>query len=557
MSSSLRPKWQLKPMQALEAVGTIELDQAGTTLGRDPSNAVVLPEDRFPPVSAHHARVFLEGDRPVVEDLGSSNGTLVNGHRVERSALQNGAVLQLGELGPRFVVIASAGLEQTVVVPAGLTRAEPDTTGFGATTIMVLKKALGVEAGGVRSMMRRRGRRSLVGMSLLILVAVVLLGLGGRWLLRLGEQEVAHLQQQNQELRETMSRELLDAHARLERERSAWDGYRTRMDEEREALKREMQDERSRLLERIDQLERAGGDSATELSSLRLQLDQTSEGLERLDPLTLREATLHEVGRVRSAVVLIEVALSFRDEKTGKLLYVREEDDGMERVNLDDEGEVFEMNSNGSGFCVSEQGWIFTNAHVAHPPEMEHAIPLGDDSLLRAEARIEVVFHGETLRREATVVRVEQEDDEDLALIHVEPFEGMPFLADFDPDVAQPSDGSDVYLFGFPLGTHALQEGDRVIASTFKGILSRTVAPYLQVDAGVHPGNSGGPVTDTRGRVIGMVASGQRFPEGELAVSIGYAIPIDHINQLWPLPEDWGDEEPPEEAGGDEESGGE
>lgn len=119
-------------------------------------------------------------------------------------------------------------------------------------------------------------------------------------------------------------------------------------------------------------------------------------------------------------------------------------------------------------------------------------------------------------------------------MIKIEPFDGMPHLARFDVDEASPSPGSEVYLFGFPLGMHALQEGERVIASTFKGILSRVVDPYLQVDAGVHPGNSGGPVTDAAGRVVGVVTAGQRLPEGDLVFTIGYAIPIERVAKIWP-----------------------
>ena len=110
----------------------------------------------------------------------------------------------------------------------------------------------------------------------------------------------------------------------------------------------------------------------------------------------------------------------------------------------------------------------------------------------------------------------------------------MPRLQIEDFDSPPPAAGTEVYLCGFPLGTFAVQEGDRVIASTLKGILSRRVGPYVQIDAGVHPGLSGGPVTDANGKVIGVVCSVQATPKGEIASSIGYALPISSARRVLP-----------------------
>ncbi|MEL6715688.1 MAG: serine protease, partial [Planctomycetota bacterium] len=97
-----------------------------------------------------------------------------------------------------------------------------------------------------------------------------------------------------------------------------------------------------------------------------------------------------------------------------------------------------------------------------------------------------------------------------------------------------PPAGSDIYLFGFPLGNLAVQEGETVIASTFRGILSRNVGGQMQVDAGVHPGNSGGPITDAAGRVVGVVVSVQALPDRTAVYTIGYGIPIARAADLWP-----------------------
>jgi pSer/pThr/pTyr-binding forkhead associated (FHA) protein len=67
---------------------------ADLTIGRLPDNGLVIDN---PAVSGHHARVFLEGERYVVEDLRSRNGTYVNEKHVIRHTLQTGDVLLVGK----------------------------------------------------------------------------------------------------------------------------------------------------------------------------------------------------------------------------------------------------------------------------------------------------------------------------------------------------------------------------------------------------------------------------------------------------------------------------
>ncbi len=72
-----------------------EISKDVTTLGRDISNDIVI-NDRE--TSRHHLRLMLAGDTLTIEDLGSTNGTFVNGKRVSGvSPLQNGDMIGLGE----------------------------------------------------------------------------------------------------------------------------------------------------------------------------------------------------------------------------------------------------------------------------------------------------------------------------------------------------------------------------------------------------------------------------------------------------------------------------
>ena len=72
-----------------------EISKDATTLGRDISNDIVI-NDRE--TSRHHLRLMRSGDTMTIEDLGSTNGTFVNGKRVSGvTPLQNGDMIGLGE----------------------------------------------------------------------------------------------------------------------------------------------------------------------------------------------------------------------------------------------------------------------------------------------------------------------------------------------------------------------------------------------------------------------------------------------------------------------------
>lgn len=72
---------------------TLSVTNPETTLGRDDSNMIVLDEQS---VSRNHARLFYQKGDYFIEDLGSSNGTMVNGRKAKKHRLNNADVIQLG-----------------------------------------------------------------------------------------------------------------------------------------------------------------------------------------------------------------------------------------------------------------------------------------------------------------------------------------------------------------------------------------------------------------------------------------------------------------------------
>jgi len=155
--------------------------------------------------------------------------------------------------------------------------------------------------------------------------------------------------------------------------------------------------------------------------------------------------------------------------------------------------------SGGSGFFVAPD-LVVTNAHVLCPGEDSIQVGLSDDRKLI----------GEVVRRDGSL---------DLGLVRVTGanVEPMPL-----GDVGDLAAGDRVLIVGSPVGLDfTVQEGS--IASLQR---SANGVAYLQLDAKVSPGNSGGPVVDSEGRVVGIVSM---KVSGEGVEGIGLAIPINYV----------------------------
>jgi pSer/pThr/pTyr-binding forkhead associated (FHA) protein len=74
--------------------GALHQITSALTLGRGTSADVTIPDEA---VSRLHASVRIDGDTVVVEDMESSNGTLVNGHQVAQARLEHGDVIRIGD----------------------------------------------------------------------------------------------------------------------------------------------------------------------------------------------------------------------------------------------------------------------------------------------------------------------------------------------------------------------------------------------------------------------------------------------------------------------------
>lgn len=169
----------------------------------------------------------------------------------------------------------------------------------------------------------------------------------------------------------------------------------------------------------------------------------------------------------------------------------------------------YDSSHEGAGFVITSNGLVLTNEHVVRDAET-----------------IEVELHD---NRRLKAKLIGKDIAADLALLATEPEQALVPVQFADMDRAKV--GEEVIAIGSPLSYRR---------TVTKGIISALNAEYrrnrelifqglIQTDVAVNPGNSGGPLLNSRGEVLGMVTLMERYAQG-----IGFAIPADQIQSLIP-----------------------
>jgi putative serine protease PepD len=172
------------------------------------------------------------------------------------------------------------------------------------------------------------------------------------------------------------------------------------------------------------------------------------------------------------------------------------------------------QSASGSGFVISDDGYIVTNEHVV------------------AESSSYTVRIGETDRTvPATLVGADASSD--LALLKVDPSQTGTLhplqLADSAPEV-----GDEVIAIGSPFGLQSTLTSGIVSAlnRTLQSPNGHAISGALQTDAAINPGNSGGPLIDTDGHVIGVNA--QIASQSGGSTGVGFAISVSTVKSIIP-----------------------
>ena len=159
----------------------------------------------------------------------------------------------------------------------------------------------------------------------------------------------------------------------------------------------------------------------------------------------------------------------------------------------------------GTGFIVHELGLVITNAHV-----------VGDSGEVAIRLAAGGEYSGVVIGTHATL---------DLAYVGIDTSDTFQPLALGDSDAIRV--GAEVIAIGFPLGSELGQD-----ATVTRGIISakRQDMDFLQTDASLNPGNSGGPLLDEYGCVVGINTAGVgETGDGQVVTGINFAIPVNDL----------------------------
>ncbi len=457
------------------------------TVGRHPSSHVAFDATRDLDVSARHAALFRQDETWFVRDLGSTNGTWVNGERVRGDRpLAPGDHIRFGPLGPearfdlagigdRTLVPSPNPDRPTAVVSVSLTdTAETRRPDIGAPDPSRPRRAVGGSAPPGRSTLALQAevaRRTVWWRRLtwgsLAVVLMLVTGVAG-YVVATRRSEAAR---------------------------------------------------RAELLHRVDSLVRIIAATETGTPALDSMLGTVGNAV-RAYSAALDGATAREFDS-------IEAAVSRTVTERAPLLGVAGLDSrGIAEANLDAVGLVVAEFRDGrawtaTGFAAVRSGdtaWVVTSRHAV------------SDSLGRTARRTGVIFHGSAQNFPAEIVA--RHDSLDLAVLRVVVTGGVPVVRGLDEAGEGTSVGMPVVLISFPRGLD-LPMGTRweeagVSASLFTGTVSRALPSLLQVDGYGAAGSSGSPVFGGDGRVVGVLYAGASDTGGRIL----YAVPARFIRAM-------------------------
>lgn len=445
-------------------------EKSVVSIGRHPMNDLRFDANKDIDVSGRHAELRSVGGRHVLHDIGSTNGTFVNGDRITERELADGDLVTFGAGGPQVSFHLTGALDAPAAPAtrverggaagvAGAAPAAPARAPAPAekTSAPSPKPRLDTSVRVAIAVEQQTGklRQMILGLGALILVG----GGGAAWVLmrqsELAREQVATLLAANDSLSRSFEARLREtgiADDALEAARAQKDSL-TRLLRERSA---------------------AGGDVSA-LSAAMRTAQQRTASLAGIDYAAIAEAN-------KPAIVFIAVEMP----------------DGSP--------------SSGTGFNILPSGLIVTNRHVVRTRAGAPA------------ARVAVIFEGQQgAWREARVEYVSEDDE--LALLRVVLPGNYPIVSGIAGDARGAGLGSPIALLGYPLGTGTAGMSGNIddlkpVATMNIGTVSKVLDDNLQLDVYAAPGSSGSPVFDSRGLVVGVLFGAASESDGRIIYSV-------------------------------------
>ena len=173
-------------------------------------------------------------------------------------------------------------------------------------------------------------------------------------------------------------------------------------------------------------------------------------------------------------------------------------------------GQTVQTAASGTGFFITEDGYILTNHHV-----------ISDASSVKV-----TLYNGETY--DATVIG--SDEDYDIAVLKIDVTGATPVVLGDSSKVAI---GESVAAVGNPLGELTFSMSEGIVSCVNRAInVDGTPFNMIQVDCSINPGNSGGPLFNSYGEVIGIVSAKYSSYSNTTVEGIGFAIPINDVVSL-------------------------
>ena len=437
---------------------TFRFDQPTVVIGRQPTCDIAFHPTEDRDVSGTHAEIRLDGHAAFVRDTGSTNGTWVNGVRINgEHELVDGDFVSFGEQGPRVAVgMAPVGRDaprltrdppptrvSSSAAPVGSTPPRRDTT-------MRIAEAV---------------KHSTRGLQRTLIAVTVMLGLAAIGAYLYGKQQsdrvIARLLAQN----EALGSQYADAIAKL-------NGRSSGLDTALRSAKREIDALNSKL--------RSGGGS--------LNVEEMSQ---QLASANRRAASL--VGQANMDLTAI-------NERSGKAvaLLVVEMPDGSK--------------SAATGFTVNDKGLLVTN---------RHAVREGKDGPLPTRIAVKFAETDRWLRAHVVRISEGDDDIAILQIDAPGPFPAVAGIAAAGdrPRVGQPV-AIIGFPLGVDIGIEGGGLKGAAHASLNPGTVSKLIDSHTQIDGYAAQGSSGSPVFDSRGFVIGVVYGGPTEAQGRIVYAV-------------------------------------
>lgn len=173
-------------------------------------------------------------------------------------------------------------------------------------------------------------------------------------------------------------------------------------------------------------------------------------------------------------------------------------------------GQKVQSASSGSGFVITQDGYIVTNQHVVSGASSVNV----------------TLYNGDTYP--ATVVGGDSDYDVAVLKIEANGLQAVTLGKSADVNV-----GDTVMAIGNPLGELTFSMSQGIVSCCDRAInVDGTPFNMIQVDASINPGNSGGPLMNLYGEVVGIVSAKYSSYSDTTVEGIGFAIPISDVQTI-------------------------